>query len=128
MNRNMRIQASTSLPILHVCAIPELFRQMIDAILPLVKIHPAEAAPGFDVLSLRLPCVHTGDHLATVHESQMLSKMVFPVERSRLWAFIVTSRVIVSCQMVLAWIQLVAVYTSRLAGSLVGDDLTNGRA
>jgi hypothetical protein len=93
--------------------------------LPLVKVHSAEAATRFDVLGFRLPCVHTGNHLATVHESQVLPEMVFSIERSRLWTFLVTSGVVVSCQMVLARIQLVTVYTSGLPGSLVSDDLTN---
>jgi hypothetical protein len=55
-------------------------------------------------LGFGLPCIHTRDHLATMHESQMLSKMVFPVEGSRLWAFLVASRVVVRRQMVLTGI------------------------
>jgi len=52
-----------------VCAVAELFRQMVEAVLPLVKVYPAKAATRFDVLGFRLPCIHTGGHLATVHES-----------------------------------------------------------
>jgi hypothetical protein len=103
--------------------IAEFFCQVIKAVLPLVKIHAAEAATGFDVLGFRLPCVHTGSHLAAVHESQVLSKMVFPVEGSGFWAFFVTGGVIVGGQMFLAGVQLIAVYTSGLSGSFIGDNL-----
>jgi hypothetical protein len=52
MDSYVSIKASTTFPRFHVCTVSELFRQVINTVLPLVKGHLAEAAPRLDILRL----------------------------------------------------------------------------
>jgi hypothetical protein len=101
MYGNMGIQPSAALPVLHGGTATELFCQVINTVLPLFKVYTAEAAPGLDVSRFRLPRLHAGCHLASVHESKVLSEVIFAVKGTRLRALFVTS-CMVMCSKVLA--------------------------
>lgn len=80
-----------------------------------------EATSAVDVGGHRLPILHKGCHLTAVHEAEMLSKVVFAIECPGVHAFLFTLTVIVSFQMIVSWIKLIAMNTSLLSSGTVGD-------
>jgi hypothetical protein len=57
------------------------------------------------------------------HQPQVLSKMVFSIERARFEAFLFASAVVVRIQVLLTGLEFVTIDTFALSGSLVNDDL-----
>jgi len=72
---------------------------MIVPIRPLLELLSAKATTTLDVGGFRLPQLHAFGHFAAMDQAQMLSQMIFPVERSGGKAFLFTSATIVIVEM-----------------------------
>jgi hypothetical protein len=71
-----------------------MFGQMVHTVLPSIEFLSTETAAASDECGFGFPHVHAFNHLATVYESQVLSQVIFPVERPCIKAFIFAKSVV----------------------------------
>lgn len=102
--------------------------QMVRSLLPRDKLTGTEAASASHLEGRAPPSLHVRIVLHTMHQLEMLTKMVFPVERALQITLLLARTVVVCLHVCIVGIEVLAKYTLIEAGRGLDSSGAEGTA